>query len=268
METSSRRLIVNCDDFGMYEAINIAVMHSLEAGIAGSCSLMVPCPGSAQAMRMLHDRPELSFGIHLTLVCDRVRQGWAPLSPASNVPSLLDDAGRLFPPDRVGELMARARIDEIEREFRAQIAVVADAGLTPTHLDWHCLADGGRPDVFDLTVGLADECGLVVRAWLQPGRRTLADRGLPTTEHDFLDSFRLEVEGKPARYAQLLHELPTGVSEWAVHPGLATPAAREADPDWQVRSSDHDFLTSPEAHDLLDRARIDVVDHRALQRAR
>ena len=27
-------------------------------------------------------------------------------------------------------------------EFRAQVNAVASAGLAPTHLDWHCLADG------------------------------------------------------------------------------------------------------------------------------
>jgi chitin disaccharide deacetylase len=60
-----------------------------------------------------------------------------------------------------------------------------DAGLTPTHLDWHCLADGGRADIFDVTLMLADEYGIAVRAWLEPARRKLRDRGLPVVGHDF-----------------------------------------------------------------------------------
>jgi predicted glycoside hydrolase/deacetylase ChbG (UPF0249 family) len=266
MQGAARRLIVNCDDFGMYPAVNTAVVRAMEDGIAGSCSLMVPCPGAEQAMQLLRRRPHLPFGIHLTLVRDHVRNGWGPVSPPATVPSLLDDAGRLFTTDRVADLLARARPDHLEREFRAQIDAVADAGLTPTHLDWHCLADGGRDDVFDLTVALADEYGLAVRAWLDRGRRALRERGLPTIEHDFLDSFRLDVDGKPARYAQLLHDLPAGLSEWAVHPGLDTAEARVADPGWRVRSSDHAFLTSPAAHDLLRQEGIEVVDHRALRR--
>ncbi|MFD3943365.1 ChbG/HpnK family deacetylase [Streptomyces sp. NPDC058579] len=43
----ARLLIVNCDDFGMYPAINAAVIESIEEGIAASCSLMVPCPAAA-----------------------------------------------------------------------------------------------------------------------------------------------------------------------------------------------------------------------------
>ncbi|WP_240925324.1 ChbG/HpnK family deacetylase [Streptomyces sp. 196(2019)] len=64
-------LIVNCDDFGMYPAINTAVIESIEEGIVGSCSLMVPCPGAPPALKLLDRRPQIPFGIHLTLVCAR-----------------------------------------------------------------------------------------------------------------------------------------------------------------------------------------------------
>jgi predicted glycoside hydrolase/deacetylase ChbG (UPF0249 family) len=40
----ARVLIVNCDDFGMHDAVNAAVVKSVENGIASSCSLLVPCP--------------------------------------------------------------------------------------------------------------------------------------------------------------------------------------------------------------------------------
>ncbi len=94
-------------------------------------------------MRLLRQHPGISFGIHLTLVCDTARGRWGPLTDRKLVPSLLDQAGELFTPGQVLRLLARARLDEAEREFRAQIDAVAGAGLTPTHLDWHCLADGG-----------------------------------------------------------------------------------------------------------------------------
>jgi len=74
----ARLLIVNCDDFGMYSAINAAVIESIEEGIATSCSLMVPCPAAPQAMKLLSRRPQIPFGIHLTLVRDVVHDRWRP----------------------------------------------------------------------------------------------------------------------------------------------------------------------------------------------
>lgn len=69
-------LIVNCDDLGMHEGINAAVIDSIEQGIAGSCILMVACPAAPQAMRLLRARPSMAFGIHLTLVRDSPRDRW------------------------------------------------------------------------------------------------------------------------------------------------------------------------------------------------
>ena len=43
--------------------------------------------------------------------------------------------------------------------------VVLAAGLSPTHLNWHCLYNGGRADTFEMTVNLAQEYGLAVRVF-------------------------------------------------------------------------------------------------------
>jgi chitin disaccharide deacetylase len=264
----ARLLIINSDDFGMYPAINTAVLRSIVEGIASSCSLMVPCPAARHAMHLLGQHPQIPFGIHLTLLCDTAHYRWGPLTAKQKLPSLLDQTGELFTPAEIPRLLARARLDEVEREFRAQIDAVASAGLTPTHLDWHCLADGGRRDIFDLTLALAHEHGPAMRAWLGPGRQELRRQGLPAVDHDFLDSFRLDTATKPAQYAALLHDLPPGLTEWAVHPGLASEQAQAIDPDgWRVRWTDYQFLTSPQAKELLQQQGIIVIDYRTIQLA-
>jgi chitin disaccharide deacetylase len=263
----ARVLIINADDFGMYHAVNAAVIRSIEEGIAGSCSLMAPCPAAPHAMSLLRRHPHISFGIHLTLVCDMPSCRWRPLAARELVPSLLDESGELFTPDHAPALLARARLEDVEREFRAQVSAVADAGLTPTHLDWHCLADGGRDDIFDLTMALAAEYGLAVRAWLDPARRKLRRRGLPVVDHEFLDSFRLDTGGKLARYGSLLRDLPAGLSEWAVHPAVGDQQSQMVDPGWRVRQTDYEFLTSPQAGTVLRYERITVISYRDIQQA-
>jgi len=265
----ARVLIVNCDDFGMYDAVNAAVVDSIEEGIASSCSLMAPCPSALHAMRLLRQRPEIPFGIHLTLVCDTDHYRWGPLAAKEKVPSLLDDAGELFTPTPAGrsELLARARLDEVELEFRAQINAVAGAGLTPTHLDFHCLADGGRDDILDLTAALAAEYGLAVRVWLEPGRQKMRQQGLPVTDNEFLDSYFLDIDDKPARYARLLRDLPAGLSEWAVHPSVGSEESQAIDNGWRRRRTDYEFLTSPQARQLIEQQGVVVIDYRPIQRA-
>jgi predicted glycoside hydrolase/deacetylase ChbG (UPF0249 family) len=251
----ARVLIVNADDLGMSRPINLAIIDAVENGIAASCSLMTPCPSAPHAMGLLRRRPWIPFGVHLTLVRDTARHRWGPLAARDTVPSLLDDAGELYTHAEASALLARARLEEVEREFRTQIDAVA--GLTPTHLDFHCLADGGREDVFDLTVALAGEYGLAARVWLDPHRERLRRRGVPVVDHPFLDSFALEIDGKRERYARLLRDLPPGLSEWAVHPGPASD---------DVRGTDHEFLTSPQARAIVEEEGIVLTDYRPLQR--
>src|SRR5256885_10293457 len=157
----------------MYPAVNAAVIRSIEEGIASSCSLMAPCPAAPHAMDLLRQHPRIPFGIHLTLVCDTPTYQWGPLTAREKVSSLLSETGELFTPAQAPGLLAQARLDEVELEFRAQVNAVTGAGLLPTHLDWHCLADGGRDDIFDLIAVLAAEYGLALRAWFEPARPQL-----------------------------------------------------------------------------------------------
>ncbi|MFF2077254.1 polysaccharide deacetylase family protein [Kitasatospora sp. NPDC058162] len=281
----ARLLLINCDDLGLDESVNLAVVEAVRQGIAASCSLMTPCHAAPHALRLLRRHPEIPFGIHLTLVCEAPHLRWGPLTARDRVPSLLDPTGEFHAPTPAGRaaLAANAQLDHVEREFRAQIDAVAASGLSPTHLDFHCLADGGREDVLDLTLALGAEYGLAVRVWLPPALDRLRGRGLPVVDHGFLDSFAIPLEDKPAHYARLLAALPPGLTEWAVHPSLATgpaphipdpripttdtPTTNPADDGWRVRRTDYEFLVSPEAHRLLAEHAITVLGYRALQEA-
>jgi predicted glycoside hydrolase/deacetylase ChbG (UPF0249 family) len=266
-----RLLIINCDDFGMHDAINAAVVESIEEGIASSCSLIVPCPASAGAMRLLRARPQVPFGIHLALIRDTPEYHWGPCAARSDVASLVDpDTGGFYvdSPAQRRALLADAQLIEVERELRAQINTVLGAGLAPTHLDWHCLADGGRADFLELAMALAAEHGLATRVWLDDGRRKARERGKPVIDNAFVDSFSISLHDKAETYAQMLRELPRGLNEWAVHPAHATNEWEAIEPSgWHVRQTDHEFLTSPRAREILDQEGITVIDYRPLQQA-
>jgi predicted glycoside hydrolase/deacetylase ChbG (UPF0249 family) len=262
----ARLLILNCDDLGMYRAVNLGIIEAVTMGVATTCSLMTPCPDASHAIELLRQHPRIPFGIHLTVVCDLPGYRWGPLAPKEKVPSLLDGDGELFGLCRLDELMAQARLDELELEFRTQIETVLTAKLEPTHLDWHCFRDGGRDDVFDLGVALAREYGVALRASDRGAQQRLKTRGLPATDHPLLDSFSLEIDGKSTRYAELLRTLPPGLSQWAVHPALRDDDAKALDPDgWRVRRTDHEFLLSRQANEIIAREGIVPLDYLPLQ---
>ena len=262
----ARLLIVNADDFGMCHAVNEAIVGTLKAGIVRSTSLMVPCPWMLHATHFLTDHPDIPFGVHLTALSDSTDNRWRPVTAGEEVPSLLDDAGYFYDFEHMGVFLAQVRLDQLEMEFRSQIEVVLAAGLHPTHLDWHSLRISGRADIFDVMFRLAREYGLALRVFSRSFIEALQSRGFPTNDHDVLDSYGLDPANKAARYAELLHELPAGLSEWAVHPGLDTPEFLALEPAGDhIRQTDFDFWTSSQAKDIVREEGIILLDYRALQ---
>ncbi len=263
----ARLLIINADDFGRSHASNEATLRTLKEGVVSSTSLMVPCPWALHAMHLLSDHPDLAFGVHLTVICDLVQYRWGPLTSRDKVPSLIDETGFFYYVERIPEFLTQAKLSELEVEFRTQIEAVLAASLKPTHLDWHCLQNGGRADIFGLTVGLAKAYGLALRVHDRPVIETVQRQGLPTNDYDLLDSYALSSSEKSAHYAQMLRDLPVGLSEWAVHPGLGNAELQALEPEsWQVRQADFDFLISRQAREIIAQEGIVLLSYKPLQK--
>lgn len=262
----ARLLIINADDFGRSHASNEATLRALTDGVVSSTTLMVPCPWALHAMQLLSEHPDLSFGVHLTVVCELPHYRYGPLTSRDKVPSLVDESGCFYMEDRIPQWLAQVKLSELETEFRAQIEAVLAVGLKPTHLDWHCLYNGGRADIFALTVKLAQAYGLAVRVFDRSTGGALQQKALPTNDHDVLDSYGLAIVEKSAHYAQLLRDLPSGLSEWAVHPALGTPEMQAIEPEsWQVRQTDFAFLISQEARSIIEQEGIVLLSYQPLQ---
>jgi predicted glycoside hydrolase/deacetylase ChbG (UPF0249 family) len=262
----ARLLIVNADDFGMCNSINEAIIGVLNEGLVRSTSLMVVCPWAPQATSFLRDRSDIPFGVHLTVICDSDNYTWGPKTSQDRVSDLVDQAGNFHSVEHFPKVLNQAILEQLEVEFRAQIEAVLAAGLEPAHLDWHSLHLDSRMSVFDLMLRLAREYGLAFRITGQSFIQRVQSQGLPANDHNLLDSWTLDPSDKPARYAQMLHELPAGLSEWAVHPGIDNSELLALEPDGDhSRQTDSDFWTSSQAKDIVREEGIILVDYRALQ---
>ena len=262
----ARLLIINADDFGMCHAVNEAVFRAFPNGVLRSTTLMVPCPWVLHAMHFLSDHPEIPFGVHLTVISDWDDYRWGPVIPRDKVPSLVNHTGYFHNFEQMPGFLAQVNMDELELEFRAQIEIVLSAGLEPSHLDWHALRIGGRENIFDLMLKLAKEYGLALRVMGRSWIEKVQSQGLPVNDYDFLDSYLLDPVNKSVRFLQMLHELPEGLSEWAIHPAIRNEEllAVERD-DNHIRQTDFEFLMSQEAKDTVKEEGIILLDYRALQ---
>jgi len=128
---SSKRLIINADDFGWTRGITDGILRAHKDGVVTNTSLLVNQPASEYAIAQMRTAPRLGVGIHLNLCSG------APVLPASRVPSLVGPDGNFHAAIEMARRLSRWRVStsEIEAEFRAQIQWArerADAAETRT----------------------------------------------------------------------------------------------------------------------------------------
>ncbi len=263
----ARLLIINADDFGMCHSINEAIIQVLEVGAICSTSLMVACPWALHAYHYLKNHPGIPFGVHLTVICDSDDYSWGPVTSKDKIPDLVDQAGHFYSFESFHKVIINKEIlRQLELEFRSQIDAVLATGLKPAHLDWHAIRLKNREAIFDLMFRLAKEYGIALRVTGRPNIQIVQRTGLPCNDYDFLDSYLLEPDNKAARYAQMLQDLPAGLSEWAVHPGLDNSELLAMEPGGKhFRQSDFDFWTSREARAIIEKEGIILINYRAIQ---
>lgn len=136
------RLLVRGDDLGSFHAANLACIQACTNGIARSVELMVPCPWFTEAVKLLRENPQVDVGIHLTLTSEWEACKWGPVTSA---PSLVDSNGHFFQmvwrnanlPPRSSIQESGWKIEEVEKELRAQIEIALRNVPRITHLGSH-----------------------------------------------------------------------------------------------------------------------------------
>ncbi|MBV8975747.1 MAG: polysaccharide deacetylase family protein [Alphaproteobacteria bacterium] len=259
----SRLLIVNCDDFGSSRSANRAIERAIRDGCASSTTLMVPCPWARIAARSCG---HLDVGVHLTLTSEYPAYRWPSLTAGA---SLHDNDGYL--PMTAQEVWARADLDEVERECRAQIDRALEWGVDVTHLDSHMDILQLDRHYFALYMKLAKSYRLPVR--LRRGRMvspfspirksTLDAQGIITTDH-----FISPPWGEPARplLVARLTKLNPGVTEFSAHPVEDGDELRAYDTEFSdIRAADAHCLMEPEIRELMKQRGVHLLGFKPLR---
>lgn len=236
---SPRGLIINADDFGLHERVNLAVEQAFTRGVLTSTSLMVGAPAAMQAVEIARRHPSLRVGLHIVLADGRA------VSPPSRIASIVDRHGD-FPDAMAREgirffFSPRAR-RELAIEIRAQFEAFAATGLALDHVNTHKHFHL-HPTVLSLILSIGREFGmramrvpcepdapLGLRPWLALTRARLASAGI--AHNRFVVGVKHTGAMDEQALLDALAALPDGLNEIYLHPAIAgdepiTPTMRE-----------------------------------------
>jgi hypothetical protein len=273
---SARLLVVHADDLGMAHSVNRATFQALERGLVTSASILVPCPWFPEVARWAQSHPEADLGIHLALNSEWTGYRWGPVSSAGAVPSLLDADGYLPLTEQV--VVSRARVQEVERELRAQIDRAQSAGLRLSHIDSHMATLFRSRELFETYRRVGASYGLPVlveRQGARGGAQAAWQTGVPDALIDRVLSISPGVKTADwmTAYENLLAPLPPGVYQLIVHLAYDDDEMRGATaghPDWGAawRQADLDLMRSAAFRQFLERQGFVLVTWKGLSAAR
>jgi predicted glycoside hydrolase/deacetylase ChbG (UPF0249 family) len=202
------RLIVRGDDLGMTQGSISGFEKAFTKGVLTCASIQVPAPWFETAANLARKHPQWCFGVHLTLIGEWRGYRWRPLLPWDQVTSIVDEDGYLFRhPEEL--VQHHPKIEEIEAEFNAQLALAVKKGIRVEYLDMHYLSPALVPGLVAVVNRLADTYGVPVSGRM--GERRAA--GI----------YRVPPTDKTESAVKMLEDLTPGLWLWVTHIGIQSP---------------------------------------------
>ncbi len=257
------RLIIRGDDMGCSHSANLALIKAYTEGIQRTIEVIVPGPWFPEAARMLAENPGVDVGIHLAITSEWDNVKWRPLT---RCPSLVDEDGYFWPmvnpnPNYPGRAIADNpwKLEEVEREFRAQIELGLKKIPRVSHVSGHMGCTGLSPETRAMTVRLIKEYGLEL---------DLAAYGVKGVRYAGPKKTLAEKTGS---FLAMLDGLTPGETYWFVdHPGLDDPELRAIhhigyEDVADDRQGVTDLWTSPQIKAEIERRGILLISYRDLE---
>jgi len=269
----AKLLILHADDIGVAHSENAASFDALDKGVVSSGSIMMPTPWVTEVAAYAKAHPNADLGLHLTLNSEWNTYRWGGLAPRDQTSSLHDPDGTF--PREPDDMAKRAKLDEVEKELRAQIDRAYAIGIKPTHVDSHMGALYGTPDLFRTYAKVARSYKLpflhfiggadpAIVKTLQPSD-IVADAVIMRLQKGSIEEWR-------KFYLDAIRDMKPGLTVILVHLGYDDAELRAVTTGWDSwgadwRQRDYDVLTSAEFRQALKDNKVVMVTWRDVQRA-
>ncbi len=233
-------LIVNADDFNLTRGTDRAILECHDKGIVSSTTVLMTLPFSPKTVRDLKARPFLGKGIHLSLT---LGTAVSPKTPFQLTRNMLTVAHKI-------------PVKAAEREYEAQILKFKKlTGRLPTHMDTHHHIHGLR--------NIQTAIGSLSRKFGIPFRRV--NKAMPGATHYLFEDLDPKKHWTGSKFAQVLKELPSGISEIMVHPGYVDRDLKAISSFQSGREIERKILMAPKIRALLDPLNIKLINFSAIQ---
>jgi predicted glycoside hydrolase/deacetylase ChbG (UPF0249 family) len=188
-----RRLIVNADDFGTSQGVNLGILEARRYGIVTSTSALVHGPAASEIAAVCRDRNAIDLGLHLDFGEWVYRDGtWASLYevvPLDNRAAVVKELNR--------------QLDTFRRL----------AGQNPTHIDSHQHVHCDEL-IRDVVIDWTRELSLPLRHFTANVACCGAFYGQTATGDPLPELITVPI------LLRILSDLPDGVTELTCHPAL------------------------------------------------
>ncbi|WP_066639057.1 carbohydrate deacetylase [Desulfolucanica intricata] len=249
------RLIVNADDFGYSRGVNEGIIIAFQQGIVTSTSLMVNEEGSEHAFDLLKNKCIPGTGVHLCITHGR------PVSPVETIPSLVDRAGSF---KKINAFYGEpVNLEEVIREFEAQVQKAVSRGINVTHLDTHHHIHL-HPVVLQAVIAVALEYGLPVRSVNEEMKNTFLVRGISTPDY-----FCAEWFGDAVSFANFKEIISTAqnksiaLMELMTHPGKVDQTLSRNSSYKEGREKELEILCDSSTREFLKERNIELIGRSA-----
>jgi chitin disaccharide deacetylase len=265
-----KRLIINSDDYGRTPEISRGIREAHAHGVVTSTTCMMNIPTTAEDIAIaLKETPMLGMGVHLVLTMGN------PISAPETVPSIADENGHFFKYTPLIEHLPTLNIDDVKREWRAQIeAFLRAAGRKPTHLDSHHHSSYFSPALFHGMLELAKEYDCAIRfPFTGDASMELKEtsKRVPDLIHEFdprrPDRFVVDFYDEHATREELLNlinNLPEGTTEIMCHPGYTDDAFAKESVYNNQRDRELNILTDPSIKEAIQANGIQLITFASL----
>lgn len=257
-----KKLIINADDFGLTMGVSHGIIEAHVNGIVTSTTALVVSPYFEKSMELSKRFPSLKIGVHMTLTAN----GLKPVL-GDKVPSLVNDEGHF---KNAKEILNTYCIDEVEREWTAQIEKFLSCGFEPTHIDSHHNIHGSCVELFQIAKKLSQKYHLPIRNPIRStGNEYLLDnmKGLNTPHKMFAKFYNSTTNLNAFKeiLMSIIQDPQAEIFEMNCHPAFMDKPLKILSSYYENRVVELELLTSAEFKSALTDNQIDLIDYTYLK---